>query len=105
MYLQPIGTLLNTINDIVELQKGKLTHSDTQNGRISFLVKMYDFAWELCFTVTDIGKNRCRVQIGADGDSLSRELLVLREFALLDAMLVVGAQIELRQKASKPWTV
>ncbi len=101
IYLQPIGTVINTINDIVELQKGKLTRSDSAKGIIDFLVEMYDFTWELCFTVTDIGKNRCNVQIAIEGNTRSRDRLILREFALLDSMLVAGAQIELKDKADE----
>lgn len=98
IYLQPMGMVLDTINDIVELQKGKLTYSDTPHGKINFLVKMYAFKWELSFTVTDIGKNRSQVQIEIDGDTQSKEKLILREFALLDSMLIAGAQIEITDK-------
>lgn len=96
IYLQPMGLVLDTINDIVELQKGKLTFSNTPNGEIHFCIKMYGFKWELRFTITDIGKNRCTVEIEVDGEKRGREKLIIREFALLDAMLVGGAQIELR---------
>ncbi len=97
IYLQPMGMVLDTINDIVELQNGKLTYSDTLHGKINFRVKMYAFKWEFSFTVTDIGKNRSQVQIEIDGDTQSKEKQILREFALLDSMLIIGAQIEIPQ--------
>jgi hypothetical protein len=97
VYLQPMTTVLNTINDIVELQNGKLTLSDTPGGKIHFLVRMYGSKWEYRFTVTDIGQNRCRVQIETDGDVRAREKKIRRGFALLDSMLVTAAQLEITE--------
>jgi len=94
-YPHPVGMLLDTINDIVELQKGKLTFSDTPNGKIHFLIRMYAYKWELRFDVTDIGDNRSRVQIEIEGDESGKEELLRREFALLDSMLVAGAENKL----------
>jgi hypothetical protein len=98
IYLQPMGTVLNTINDIVELQNGKLTFSDTPNGRIHFLVRMYASRWEYQFAVTDIGQNRCQVQIEIDEAFNEKEREILREFALLDSMLLIGAKLEISEK-------
>ena len=98
IYLQPAGMVVNTVLDIVELQKGKTTFTDTQNGRVHFSVRMYAFRWEFRFTVTDIGKNRCRVQIEINGNTLWNKRLILQEFALLDSMLIAGAQIEITQE-------
>lgn len=98
IYLQPMGIVLDTINDIVELQKGKLTFSDTPHGKIHFLIKMYAFKWELRFSVMDIGNNRSQVQIEIEGEARGRENLIGREFALLDSMLVTGAQIEITER-------
>ena len=94
LYLQPMGTILNAIHDIQELQKGKSTFSDTSNGMTGFAVSMYGKKVEYRFTVTDTGKNRCRVQIEADGDTLKKKKHVLREFALLDAILISDTDIE-----------
>ena len=92
--MQPMGMVLNTILDIVELQKGKLMLSDTPHGKIHFLVKMYAFKWELRFQVTDLGYNRCCVEIGVEGDRQNRSRCLSREFALLDSMLIANTEIE-----------
>jgi len=93
-YLQPTGTMLNAIYDIQELQRGKTTISDKGNGKYGFIVSMYGMKVEYRFTVTDTGKNRCRVQIEADGDTEKKKRHVLREFALLDMILISDAEIE-----------
>ena len=102
IYLQPVGLVLNAVSDIVELQKGKLTFSDTPNGKIHFLVRMYASGWEYRFSVTDIGKNRCMVQIDVDGGVREKERKIRREFALLDSMLLVGAKLEMTEVGGNP---
>ena len=98
IYLQPKITLLNAINDIIELQKGKISHSDTPNGKIYFFVRMYHQKWELWFTVTDIGINRSQVRLEIEGGTKNSECLIQREFALLDSMLLTSAKIELTER-------
>jgi len=93
IYRQPTALLLNAVNDIVELQKGRLTFSDTPHGQIHFLVRMYASKWELRFAVEDIGRNRSRVTIGIDGEKRGRADWLNREFALLDSML--GTEVEI----------
>ena len=93
-YLQPMGTMLSAIYDIQELQRGKTTLSDSGNGKYGFTVSMYGNKVKYLFTVTDTGQNRCRVQIEADGDTLKKKRHVLREFALLDMILISDAEIE-----------
>jgi len=101
IYLQPKATVLNAVSDLAELQKGTLTFSDNERGIIHFAIEMYAFRWELGFTVTDIGKNRSRVAIGAYGEKRARENLIRREFALLDSILLIGAEIEFTQGKNK----
>jgi len=98
VYLQPMGMVLSAVNDLVELQKGRLTLSDTPHGRIHFLVSMYGFKWELQFTVTDIGNNRSSVKIEVDGELRDKERMIHREYALLDSILLVDAKIEVAGK-------
>jgi hypothetical protein len=93
IYWQPEVRLLQAVNDIIELQNGKLTFSDTPHGKIHFLVRMYGFKWELRFAVEDIGNIRSRVTIEIDGERRGREDLLRREFALLDSML--GGEVEI----------
>jgi len=80
--------VLNAINNIVELQKAKLTFSDTPNGKINFVVRMYANRWEHRFTVTGINKNKCSVKLEIGHGSLNGEMQLKREFALLDSMLL-----------------
>ena len=95
IYLQPRGTLLQAICDLVELQRGKYTFSDSPNGIIHFLVRMYHNKWEFKFIVKDIGQNRSGVELAVDGRAKDTEGVISREFALLDSMLAIGAEIEL----------
>jgi hypothetical protein len=95
VYFQPRDYVLGAIHDIKELQNGKGTSSDIENGRINFIVKLYNTKYELMFTVTDIGKNRCKVEIGIAGDVRDKEDKILREYALLDSTLAANTQIEL----------
>ena len=89
IYRQPKGTVIDAINDIVELQKGKLTFSDTSKGKIHFKVKMYANKWDLRFAVTDIGTNQCSVHINVGLETPEHEKMIKREFALLDSILIV----------------
>ena len=96
IYLQPVGTLLSAINDLIEIQRGKLTFWDLFQGEIRFIIRMYAFKWELRFTVLDIGLNRCQVKLEIGGERSGRECLVIREFALLDSLMINMAEIELQ---------
>jgi hypothetical protein len=93
-YAQPAGLVLQTVNDIIELQKCTVTYADSPNGKICFRASMYGFKWDFCFFVTDIGHGRSCVRIEIDGEKKGKENLIRREFALLDSMLCVGAEIE-----------
>ena len=98
IYLQPKGTVLNAISDLVELQKGEIGFSDTPNGIVHFSVKLYHGEWEYRFLVRDIGKNRCFVELELNGSGDRTESIINREFVLLDSMLVEGAKIEIAEK-------
>ena len=87
VYLQPRDYVIATIHDIKEWQKGKGTFADIPNGQINFLVRLYNAKWEYQFTVTDVGRNRCRVEIRVGGNIPDKEVKIFREFALLDSML------------------
>ena len=98
VYFQPRDYVLAAVHDIKELQKGKGTSSDIENGKINFMVRLYYTKYELQFTVTDIGKNRCKVDIGINGDVNDREGKILREYGLLDSMLAASTQVELMKQ-------
>ncbi|MDR0818250.1 MAG: hypothetical protein LBN43_01595 [Oscillospiraceae bacterium] len=80
--------LLNAIQDMVELQNGKIKLSDTQNGKLSFTVKMYGKKWEIRFQVTESENNQCNVQLDIDGDTGSREQRIDNQFALLESLMI-----------------
>ena len=94
VYLQPRGTVIDGICDLIEIQNGKVTLSDTPNGIVHFRVAMYGSKLELKFTVADIGRNRSFVRLEIVSDR-SHERFIQREFTLLDTFLVTGAEIEM----------
>ena len=93
-YLQPSGTVLGTIHDIVDFLRGKPYNSDTANGVTNAHMTMYGFKWDVHFLVEDIGMNRSRVTIGLEGERLDKRKEIRSMFALLDSMLLVGAELE-----------
>ena len=102
IYLRPRSTVLNTIHDIIELQKARITYSDTPRGKISFTTKMYANKWEHRFTVTDIDKQRCGVHIEMGKETTGSGEQIKREFALLDSMLNENVQFETGMKRETP---
>ena len=72
VYPRSMGAALQVINDLVKLQNGKLTYSDSPDGKIFFCVEMYDSKLELQFIVEKIEENHCSVNIvieqAAQGD-------------------------------------
>ena len=101
-YLQPRGTVLNTIHDIVELLRGKPTVSDTSNGKVCTRLTMYGYKWDILFTVTDIGKNCCSVAIEIEGERRDKRREIRSVFSLLDSMLLIGAEIEFEERIGAP---
>lgn len=93
-YPQPAATVLDAINDIVELQNGRLTFSDTPHGMINFVIRMYSNEWELRFEVTETGENRCGVKIGIEEETGGGKDQIIREFALLDSMILSKAEVD-----------
>ena len=98
VYLQSQRFILDTIQDIKEMQNGKGTFADIPNGKIHFVVKAYYLKWEYQFTVTDIGNNRSKVELDIDGEVKDKKDMILRMFVLLDSMLVANTKIELSKK-------
>ena len=81
------GKMIHAICDIVELQKGKFTFSDTKNGMIHFMVSMYGFKWEYRFSVTNLGDRQSQVCLEMAGEELGRDDMLRKELNLLDSML------------------
>ena len=87
IYPYPRGTVINAICDLVELQKGKSTFSDTPNGKIFYRVTMYFCKYEFRFTVTDIDESSSQVSLEVAGTELGANDMSRRQIALLDSML------------------
>ena len=84
----PMTTMLNAINDLIELQKGEITSDDISQGKISFKVEMYGFIWENHFVVTQKDEGSSIVTLTLDGDVTKRAVRISRQLALLESLLV-----------------
>jgi len=102
VYLQPRKYVVAAIHDMKELQKGKSNLADTLGGIINYTVRMYHSKWEYQFIVTDIGMNRCTVNIEIAGEVKHKEDKILKAYALLDSILTVNTRIELKEKMQVP---
>ena len=100
IYIQPTEMVYNAMLDLMELQKGKEVLNDPVSGKLYFSMTMYSLTWEVRFTVLNIDWKRCgiRLEIEEVGDfGEEREYLrgmLCREYAMLDAMLLIGTPIE-----------
>ena len=81
-------TMLNVINDLVELQKGEVIFHDISKGQIYFTVEMYGFIWENRFTVDAVSERQSRITLCIKSSSLNESNKVAGQFALLDSLLV-----------------
>ena len=103
VYLQPDKMVYNALLDIMELQKGVENINDYMHGKLHFTITMYGYAWAVMFAINKIGYSRCAVTLeiaGADEaykeeDNQFRNDMMRREFALLDAMLLMGEPNEI----------
>ena len=85
--------LLNIISDIIELQNGKETGSDTRQGRICFSSTMYGFRYDYIFSVLENG-NGCSVGIKTNGEQEKDKERVLKMFALMESMMPAKSAVE-----------
>jgi len=93
-YLKSKEYILNTLYDVIELQKGKTIMSDTKHGRVHYQVSMYGYEWELLYMIADKVADVSEVSLRIIGERKDRKREIRREFALLDAMLAGGADVE-----------
>lgn len=84
-YPHPPGVVFCAILDMVELQNGKLTFSDSPDGKVHFMISMYGIRWKMKFAVEGIGQNQCSVKLEVGGEPADRDKMMAREFALLDS--------------------
>ena len=95
MYPQSKVYILNTIYDVIELQKGQIIMCDTKYGGVHYQVSMYGYIWELLYIVSDNGTEQRKVSLRVIGERKDKAKEIRREFALLDAMLDGGAVVGL----------
>ncbi|MCL1835417.1 MAG: hypothetical protein FWG48_04575 [Oscillospiraceae bacterium] len=114
-YTQTKEYIVNTIFDIIELQKGSLILSDALRGIVYYKVSMYGYEWELMYTVTQMrgkegqrappkpgtgartgtyakgahraAKEQSSVTLRIIGERRENEKEMRRELALLESML------------------
>ena len=85
--------ITNTIYDIIELQNAELIFSDAKHGRVYYKLNMYNYEWELMYTITEKGDKESEVTLRLIGDRYDKEVEIRREFALLEVMLGGGADV------------
>ena len=84
----PAPVMLAAIHDLAELQKGDVTYTGKQCGKIHFTVGMHGFTWEYRFTVEDANADSSIVTLEVGGkDANNPEVKVSRQLALLEAIL------------------
>jgi len=101
VYLQPMEMVYNAMLDMMELQNGTEVLGDPLSGKLYYRVVLYGFMWEFRFTVLSMDNNRCGVTLeiketenARDDERGYLENMLFREYALLDAMLLLGAPPE-----------
>jgi len=96
-----MAMVYNAMLDLMELQNGTEILSDPVSGKLCYKIMMYGFMWEFRFTAQIMENNRCGVDLEiveaenySDGERGYLENMALREYALLDKMLLLGAPPE-----------
>ena len=93
--------IVNTLYDIVELQKGSLILSDAARGIVYYKLSMYGYGWELMYTISEVQdkaklcthsgpgppKAQSNVTLRIIGERRENEKEMRRAFALLESML------------------
>ncbi len=80
--------LMIIINDMMELQKGKCTKSDTPNGIIGYQTEFYGVCYEYTFTVIDKNEG-CLVCIRTEGGYGDEQVRIKQMFSLIDSLLKI----------------
>jgi len=105
IYLQPMAMVYNAMLDLMELQNGTEILSDPSSGKLYYRIMMYGFTWEFRFAAQSMDNNRCGIDLeiveaenAGDSERGYLENMILREYALLDSMLLLGAPPEVTHK-------
>lgn len=83
-YAESGDTILIVLSDMAELQRGKLTLSDTLHGRIHFRTEMYGSSYEYRFSVAGV-EDGCEVALEMEGPHAKN--MIFRAFHLLESLL------------------
>ena len=94
-YPKPKSYILNTLYDIIELQKGEIVLCDTRGGKLLYQVTMYDYVWQLLYGISELGSGKCEVAISVTGERQDKKREIRRQFSLLDMMLEGGADVKI----------
>ena len=111
IYLLPCEIVYMGMTDLMDAQNGKETFSDKLHLTLYLNAMMFGRIWEFRFTTSMIDRNRCEVTLEvlaekAD-DNTQEELQPLadcvlrREYAMLDAMLLIGTPFEVMYSEDK----
>ena len=116
IYLLPREIVYMGMTDLIDAQNGKETFNDELHKTLHYNTMMFGKIWELRFTTLMIDRNRCEVTLEVlaektDGNTQeelqSEELQSLanyvlrREYAMLDAMLLIGTPFEVTYSEDK----
>jgi len=99
-YLKSKSYIFNTLYDIIELQNGEILICDTIQGKLMYQLTMYRFIWQLLYSVSEIGDNKCEVSISVIGERRDTKREIRRQFALLETMLEGGADVKFSDTGS-----
>ena len=95
IYLQPEGMVFGTIVDMINMQGATVTTSDSEKGKVCYSISLYGFLREYRFSIDNLENNRCAVRLEIDDKELDepdKEIMIQRQFALLDSMLTINAE-------------
>ena len=96
IYLQPGTMVFDTLLDLMELQKGIETLNEHIDGKLYYETTLYGITWEIKFKITEIDRSRCAVNITVESlddnedTDVYAEIMIRREYALLDSLLLIG---------------
>ena len=104
IYLMPGGAVYMGMTDLMDAQNGKEIFSDELRRTLHLNAMMFGRIWELRFTSSMIDCSRCEVTLEVSAeeadDNTQEEIQTLadcvlrREYAMLDAMILIGTPFE-----------
>ena len=105
LFLQSSEIVYNGMLDVIDSQSGKEIYGDCEKKKLHFIVRMFEKTWTLKFTVAAVDRTRCEsaleVMEAEDAEEeIQKELRLLsdnvlrREYAILEAMMLIGTPLE-----------